>query len=82
MEYRVLGRTGLKVSQIGLGCEGFIDKSEEEVKAFVTRAEELGINFIDLYSPNPILRSCLGNSIKHTRVKLILEAHLSSILKN
>lgn len=82
MEYRVLGRTGLKVSQIGLGCEGFIDKSEEEVKAFVTRAEELGINFIDLYSPNPILRSCLGNAIKHAREKWILEAHLSTIWKN
>ena len=33
MEYRILGRTGLRVSAVALGCEGFIHKTPEEVCA-------------------------------------------------
>ncbi len=36
MEYRELGRTGLRVSEIGLGCEGFVGKTEEETQALMT----------------------------------------------
>lgn len=82
MEYRILGRTGLKVSEIALGCEGFVEKTQEEVYDFIKKAEEIGINFIDLYSPNPMLRSHLGEAIKETRNQWILEAHLSAVWKN
>ncbi len=82
MKSRVLGRTGLKVSEIALGCEGFVDKSQEDVNSFVKRAEELGINFIDLYSPNPDLRSHLGEAIKGHREKWIIEGHISTVWKD
>lgn len=82
MKYRVLGRTGLKVSEIALGCEGFVDKSQEEVSKFVNKAQDIGINFIDLYSPNPYLRSHLGEAMKGNRENWILEAHLSAVWKN
>jgi len=53
MNYRELGRTGLKVSEIGLGCEGFIgnDKAGEMFRV----ALDAGINCMDIYSPNPDL---------------------------
>jgi 1-deoxyxylulose-5-phosphate synthase len=53
MEYTNLGKTGLKVSRICLGCMsyGLVKKKwfldEEEGRPFIKRALELGINFFD-----------------------------------
>lgn len=56
MEYRNLGRTGLKVSRIALGCMSYGDPTrgnhswvmrEEEGRPFIRKALEAGINFFD-----------------------------------
>ncbi|RXZ84095.1 aldo/keto reductase [Paenibacillaceae bacterium] len=52
MEYRILGRTGLNVSVIGLGTYQFggewgVDYTQEEVNAILGKGKELGINLID-----------------------------------
>jgi aryl-alcohol dehydrogenase-like predicted oxidoreductase len=53
MNYTNLGKTGLKVSRICLGCMsyGLVKKKwfldEEEGRSFIRRALELGINFFD-----------------------------------
>ena len=54
MEYTTLGRTGLTVSRIALGCMSYGSKTwrpwvleEEEARPFFRRAIELGINFFD-----------------------------------
>ncbi|HXA41463.1 MAG TPA: aldo/keto reductase [Candidatus Solibacter sp.] len=56
MKYVSLGRTGLKVSRVCLGCMTFGDSargnhtwtlSEEESRPIIQRALELGINFLD-----------------------------------
>lgn len=82
MEYRELGNTGIKVSEIGIGCEGFLDRSFEEVKAYVDLMEEAGVNCIDLYSPNPDMRSHLGKAMRGRRDKFVLQAHLCTIWKD
>ena len=82
MVYRTLGRTGLQVSEIGMGCEGFVDKSCEEVLAFVDRMEALGVNCVDLYTSNPEVRSNLGRALRGRREKFVLQAHLCSVWKD
>jgi aryl-alcohol dehydrogenase-like predicted oxidoreductase len=48
MEYRQLGRSGLRVSAIGLGGNTFGNGADEaQTGRIISRALELGINFID-----------------------------------
>lgn len=54
MEYANLGRTGLKVSRLCLGCMSYAEQSnawrldERQGRSFIRRALELGINFFDV----------------------------------
>lgn len=82
MKYRLLGKTGIKVSEIALGCEGFMKKSTAEIKEFVEKAHEEGINFIDFYSSNPDVRSAFGKAIKDKREQWVIEGHLCTIWRN
>jgi len=69
MEYVSLGRSGLKVSRLGLGTFSFGDPAwqawvlpEDQSKPIIRRAIELGINFIDtadMYS-NGVSEEILG----------------------
>lgn len=51
MKYRTLGRTGLRISEIGFGCGnvgGMLIRGTEQAQLVsVTRALELGINYFD-----------------------------------
>ncbi len=82
MNYRTLGRTGLSVSEIGMGCEGFVGKSAGEVRLLVDAMERFGINCIDLYSPDPELRRNLGEALRGRREKFVLQTHLCSVWRD
>src|SRR5690242_17257888 len=48
MEYRALGRSGLKVSAVGLGGNQFGGKVDQAgTERIIHAAMELGVNFID-----------------------------------
>ena len=82
MKYRALGKTGLLVSEIGLGGEWLERHNTEEVKAVVERCEALGINILDCWMSEPNVRSNIGLAIEGSREKWIIQGHIGSTWQN
>ncbi len=82
MRYRTLGRSGIRAGEIGVGCEGFLDKTPEQVREWLDVCEAAGINCIDLYAPNPGFRTNLGRALRGRREKFVLQAHLCAVWKD
>ena len=53
MKYRTLGKSGLKVSEIGFGGEWLERHEEEESVALLKYANSKGINIVDCWMPDP-----------------------------
>ncbi|MGE5380609.1 MAG: aldo/keto reductase [Methylocystaceae bacterium] len=80
MQYRELGRTGIRVSEIGIGGEGFENKSYSACEKIIDYAIKNGINFIDLYNSNPDVRSNVGKALsRYPRDNFVIEGHLCSM---
>ena len=82
MEYRKLGNTGLLASVIGMGCEGMTEDNYRMTGRLFDAAEQLGINYFDLYASDPKLRSAIGEAMEGRREKFIIQSHICSVWKN
>ncbi len=82
MNYRRLGKTGLMVSEIGLGGEWLERHSTEECAAVIRRAEELGINILDCWMSEPNVRSNIGKALAGRRDKWYIQGHIGSTWQN
>ena len=82
MKYRELGKTGMLLSEIGLGCEGFVDADDALSDELFAVALENGINCLDLYSPDPAAHRRIGRAITRVRKQFYLQAHFCTEWKN
>ena len=82
MQYRDLGKTGFKVSVIGLGVEYLKNASAADISKILTLAFEEGINYIDLVWTLPNIVEGLKTAIETTGKKPVIAFHLGSCLKD
>lgn len=82
MKKRSLGACGIRIGEVGLGCEGLIGKDADYVEKALDMLEEAGGNGIDLYSPNPEMRSDIGGAMAWRRDKFVLQGHICTVWQN
>ncbi len=82
MKMRLLGKTGLQVSEIGFGGEWLERHPEEESVELMRYASAQGINIIDCWMPDPKSRDIIGKAMQGCREKWIVQGHLGSTQQN
>ncbi len=82
MRYRTLGKTGLKVSEIGFGGEWLERHPEEESVQLLRYAHEKGINIVDCWMPDPKSRDIIGKAMEGCRDSWFVQGHIGSTYQN
>lgn len=78
MKYRPLGKTGIMVSEVGLGSEAFVRADEKTAMQIYDFAIESGVNYFDLYNSEPHVRDNLGKAMQGRREKFIVQGQIGS----
>ena len=78
MNKRMLGKTGILVSEIGFGGEWLERHPEEESIELIRYASKKGINIIDCWMPDPKSRDIIGKAIQGNREQWYVQGHLGS----
>ena len=82
MKKRMLGKTGLMVSEIGFGGEWLERHTVEEGIALIKHAHEKGINIIDCWMADPKSRDVIGKGIAEKRREWYVQGHIGSTWQN
>lgn len=72
MEYRILGKTGLKISRLGFGGIPIQRIDAESTKKLVYRLKEEGINYIDTARGYTVSEEYLGYALEGIREHFVL----------
>ena len=78
MNKRILGKTGLSVSEIGFGGEWLERHPEEESVELIKYAGSKGINIIDCWMADPKSRDIIGKAVEGNRENWYIQGHIGS----
>ncbi|MFX1304592.1 MAG: aldo/keto reductase [Promethearchaeota archaeon] len=79
MKFRTLGRTGLKVSEIGLGTEYLFRQPKKIVISIIHEAIRNGINYFDIVFNVSAYIDNISSAIKDYKDDVILTCHLGTV---
>lgn len=72
MDYRILGKTGLKVSRMGFGGLPIQRADEAACREILTQLADLGVNYIDTARAYTVSEEYIGKALAGIRDKFIL----------
>src|SRR5579872_2701665 len=82
MDYRKLGKSGLSISEVGVGCNNFGRRADQAAaNAVVNSALECGINFFDtadVYGPRGLSEEILGKALGSRRAGVVIATKFGS----
>ena len=67
MQFREIGKTGVRVGTIGLGCEHLDRKPYAQVKETIDAALEAGITHLDVFMPGQEVRENIAKALGERR---------------
>jgi aryl-alcohol dehydrogenase-like predicted oxidoreductase len=84
VEYRRLGRSGLQVSEVGIGCNNFGGRIDaDQTATVVNKALDLGINLFDtadVYGNRGVSEEFLGRALKGRRRDAVVATKFGSTM--
>ncbi len=78
MIFRKLGKTDLRVSAIGLGCENLDGKPYREVEETINTALDHGVNILDVFMPGREIRENIAKALGKRRGDVVIQGHIGS----
>ncbi|MDR0602471.1 MAG: aldo/keto reductase [Treponema sp.] len=78
MQYRAVGKTGIRASVIGLGEEGLAKNPYPAMEGIIHAAMDAGVNIIDCFMPGKEIRTNIGKAIRGRRGRVLLQGHIGS----
>ena len=76
MDHQALGKSGLRVSVVGLGCNNFGRRNDAaQTRAIVAKALDLGVTLFDtadVYGPGGLSEEFLGKALEGRRAEIVL----------
>lgn len=85
MRYREVGRTGVRVSEVGFGGEWIPKDDAAATRALFDRCEAYGVNLLDCWMADPAMRSAIGDALAAEPGRAgrwVIQGHIGSTWQN
>lgn len=82
MKNNILPKVDIAISEVGLGCEHLERLDYPVIQRVIDKAIDCGINVMDVFMPEPNVRTNIGRALSGRREQVILQGHIGAAYIN